>query len=150
MTDDPLAHLDFEPEGDPPPLDHHMLDIIHRKALFDIAVNAKELAEAVGLPPISDEQAVAEREASVKRLFVTGRLNPALTDHTDFAAAVFVRIQKESARQQGMPVDDETWRAAYDSVRSMLNVTTVSAISLMVDLGALHVDPEWQQPSEQT
>lgn len=145
MTDD-LSHLDFEPEDAPqypPPV------VMHRRALFDATVNAKELAEAVGLPPISDEQAVAERQASVDRLFATGRLNPALDDHSAFMAAVFIRIQKEAAQRDGTVVPDESWKAAYDHLRSMLNVTTVSAVSLMVDLGALHLDPQWQQPSEQ-
>lgn len=146
MTDD-LSHLDFEPE-EPTPWPTPV--IMHRRALFDATVNAKEIAEAVGLPPISDEQAVAERQASIARLFVTGRLNPALSDHSDFMAAVFIRIQKEAAQAQGVDVPDESWTSAYDHMRHMLNVTTVSAISLMVDLGALHLDPQWQQPSEQT
>lgn len=147
MTDDPLAHLDFEPEE---PMPGPSIEVMHRRALFDAAVNAKELAEAVGLPVISEEQAVAEREASLARLYATGRLNPALADHTNFMAGVFIAIQKEAARTQGLAVPDESWQSAYDHLRSMLNVSTVSAISLMVDLGALHLDPEWQQPSEQT
>lgn len=148
-NEDPLAHLDFEPEHSLPP-GLRPLDVIHRQALFDATVNAKDLAEAVGLSPISDEQAVAERAASTARLAVIGRLNPALADHSNFMSAVFNRIQREAAKTQGLHVPDESWVAAYDHLRSMLNVTTVSAISLMVDLGALHVDPEWQQPSEQT
>lgn len=146
MNDD-ISHLDFEPDEPTPALPP--IEVMHRRALFDATVNAKELAEAVGLPPISDEQAVAEREASVERLFSTGRLNPALEDHSAFLAAVFVRVQREASKAQGLDVPDESWQSAYDHLRSMLNVTTVSAISLMVDLGALHVDHEWQQPSEQ-
>lgn len=146
MTED-IGHLDFEPE-DPSPWPTPV--VMHRRALFDAAVNAKELAEGVGLPPISDEQAVAERAASNQRLFVVGRLTPALEDHSDFMAAVFIRIQKEAAKVQGVEVPDDSWTSAYDSMRHMLNVTTVSAISLMVDLGALHVDQQWQQPSEQS
>lgn len=150
MTDeDPLAHLDFEPEH-PLPTWLRPIDVVHRQALFDATVNAKEIAEAVGLPAISDEQAVAERAASIKRLYTTGRLNPALEDHSNWLASVFVRIQKEAAHQQGVPVPDESWTSAYDHLRSMLNVTTVSAIALLVDLGALHLDSEWQQPSEQS
>jgi hypothetical protein len=145
MTDD-LSHLDFDPE-EPPPFPS--VEVLHRRALFDATVNAKEIAEAVGLPPISDEQAIAERAASVQRLFVTGRLNAGLMDHSDFMAAVFIRIQKEAAKRDGLDVPDESWASAYDHLRSMLNVTTVSAISLLVDLGALHLDNEWQQPSEQ-
>jgi len=145
--DDPLAHLDFEPEE---PMPGPSVEVMHRRALFDATVNAKEIAEAVGLPPISDEQAAAEREASVQRLFVVGRLAPALEDHANFMAAVFIRIQKEAAQREGHGIPDESWSTAYDSMRSMLNVTTMSAVSLMVDLGALHLDPEWKQPSEQT
>ena len=145
MTGD-IEHLDFEPEGEP---SFPSIEVLHRRALFDAVVNAKEIAEAVGVPPISDEQAIAERAASVRRLFVTGRLNDGLLDHSDFLAAVFIRIQKESAQRDGLDVPDESWASAYDHLRSMLNVTTVSAISLLVDLGTLHLDPEWQQPSEQ-
>lgn len=145
MADD-IEHLDFEPEE---PTPFPPVEVIHRRVLFDATVNAKEIAEAVGLPPISDEQAVAEREASVQRLYYTGRLNPALQDHSDFMAAVFVRIQREAAKRDGLDVPDDSWTSAYDHLRSMLNVTTVSAISLLVDLGALHLDHEWQQPSEQ-
>lgn len=147
MSDDPLAHLDFEPEE---PMPGPSIEVMHRRALFDATVNAKELAEAVGLPPISDEQAVAEREASLARLHTTGRLNPALEDHANWMASVFVRIQKEASQAQGLDVPDDSWMSAYDHLRSMLNVTTVSAISLLVDLEALHLDQEWQQPSEQT
>lgn len=150
MADD-LSHLDFDPEepgvGDVPvPL------LIHRAALFDVAENAKDLAEAVGLPPISAEQAATEREASTRRLFTTGRLNPALADHSAFLAAVFVRIQREAYRSQhdGTDLPDESWQSAYDHLQHMLNTTTVSAVSMLVELGALHVDSKWQQPSEQT
>lgn len=148
MTDDPIAHLDFEP-GEPVPA-LPPIEVMHRRALFDAVVNAKDIAEAVGLPPISDEQAVAERKASIERLHATGRFNPALADHSAFMAATFIAIQKAQAQHQGLDVPDDSWSSAYDHLVSMLNVTTVSAISLLVDLGALHVDPQWQQPSEQT
>lgn len=146
-ADDPLAHLDFEPEEQP----EVAPNIVRRMALFDVALNAKEIAEAVGLPPISEEQAVAERDASLVRLTRVNRLDPAITDHTEFMAAVFVKIQREAYRAAhgGDDMPDEAWQSSYDHLQHMLNTTCMSLVSVLVELGALHLDPQWQQPSEQ-
>lgn len=146
MTEeDPLAHLDFHVEG----MDEVTPVVVHRWALYDVAVNAKELAEAVGLPPISVEQDVSEREASLKRLLKVNSLDPAISTHTAFLASVFLQVQRAAAQQQGLPpVPDESWQAAYDHLRHMLYTSGTSLLSALVELGALHVDESWQQPSE--
>lgn len=125
------------------------LVIINRQILFDVATNGKELAEAVGLPPISDEVAEMERKDSARRLHTIGRLFPSVQDHSEFLAAVFMHQRIVSMEAEGQQIDDASIKQAYDSFTHMLNAAGRSLIAILVDLGALEVTPDWAQPSEQ-
>jgi len=127
------------------------LVVVHRQTLFDIAENAKELCEFVGLPPISDEVADMERKDSTKRLDRVRRFAPAVEDHAKWMAACITTVQREQARANGFPVadDDAPWIAASEGTFHVINSSVMSALALFVDLDALTINEDWQQVSEQ-
>lgn len=114
-----------------------------------VAENAEQLAVAIGLPPISEEVAESERRAAQERLARIVRLVPAINDQADFLSAMYVRIQRDQAAAQGMPVHDIDWQPVRDFNFHMLNTSGMALVALLVDLGVLHLDAEWTPPSEQ-
>lgn len=125
------------------------LVVVHRQALFDVAQNGKDIAEFVGLPPISEEVADMERRASHDRLHRVSGLFPGVSDHAAFLAAVFVRVQQAAAEENGVEAPEGAWHAAYDAMTSMITTACMSMMSLYVDMGLVHLDPAWEQPSEE-
>lgn len=126
------------------------LPVIHRQTLHMIATNAEEIAAAVGLPRISEEVADQERKDAKKRLDRVAKLTNAVEDQASLLSAVYTRIQKDQAEANGMPVHDIDWAPVQQTMFHWLNVNGMALIALLVDLGVLHLDAEWQAPpSEQ-
>lgn len=130
--------------------DRRPLPVIHRQTLHMVADNAEPLALAVGLPPISAELAEMERRDAQLRLGRIAALVPLIHDQADFLSALFTRVQKDQAEANGMPVHEIDWQPVHQVIFSQLNSTTMASVALLVDLGVLHLDPEWVTPSEQT
>jgi hypothetical protein len=115
-----------------------------------VAENAEQLAVAIGLPPISEEVAEAERKDAQKRLERIALVKPAIQDQADFLSAMYVRIQRDQAAAGGMPVHDIDWQPVRDFNFHMLNTSGMALVAILVDLGVLHLDAEWSAPpSEQ-
>lgn len=127
------------------------LHVVHRQTLHMVAENAEQLAVAIGLPPISEEVAEAERADAQKRLARIARVKSAIQDQADFLSAMYVRIQRDQAEAAGMPVHDIDWQPVRDFDFHMLNTSGMALVALLVDLGVVHLDPEWvdEPPSEQ-
>lgn len=125
------------------------LPVIHRQTLHMVATNAEELAVAIGLPPVSEEVADAERQAAQERLERIARVKPAIEDQARFLAAMYVRVQRDQAAAAGLPVHDIDWQPVLDFNFHMLNTSGMALVAILVDLGVLHLDAEWTPPSEQ-
>lgn len=116
-----------------------------------VAENAEELARVIGLPPISDELVEAEQKAALQRLARIAGVMDAITDQAAFLAAMYVRIQRGQAEAAGMPVHDIDWAPVSQFNFHMLNTSGMALVALLVDLGVLHLDAEWETPpSEQS
>jgi hypothetical protein len=125
------------------------LHVIHRQTLHMVAENAEEIAVAVGLPPISEEVAGAERQDAQKRLECIAMVKPAINDQAAFLSAMYTRIQRDQAAAGGMPVHDIDWQPVQEFNFHMLNTSGMALVALLVDLGVLHLDADWVPPSEQ-
>lgn len=125
------------------------LPVIHRQTLHMVATNAEEIANAIGLPPVSEEVADEERKAAQKRLERVVQTKFAVEDQASLLSAVYTRIQKDQAKANGMPVHDIDWAPVQQTMFHWLNVNGMALIALLVDLGVLHLDADWEPPSEQ-
>lgn len=127
------------------------LHVIHRQTLHMVAENAEQLAVAMGLPPISEEVAGQERKDAQKRLERIARTKEAIKDQALFLSALYMRIQRDQAEAQGMPVHDIDFEPVREFNFHMLNTSGMALVAILVDLGVLHLDADWESPpSEQS
>jgi len=118
---------------------HIPLPILIRQAIYDTMLEPSEgIAEAMGLPPISDEVAEMEIAASQERLERFAKLFPFIDSHSDMAAriaaaAYFIEDEEDHLESLG-DID-------LDKITGLFKVvaisSSISCISTLFNLGLL-------------
>ena len=121
------------------------MPVLMRQAIYDTMLEpAEEIAAALGLPPISDEVADMETQASQKRLERFASLLPFIDSHSDLCARI-----TSSAYLIGDDEDDEENSfpsADSDRIADLFKIvaisSTISCISSLFNLGLLETTVE--------
>ena len=120
--------------------------IVYRQLLFDLCQDGRGIAEAIGLPRISDEVAEMEARDSAERQRRMLRFHDAVHDMTGFLGTMFVSAQRAAAENNGVPFHPAAWELMREQITSMLESSATGVLGILVDMGALHVDPDWAMP----
>jgi len=116
---------------------HIPLPILIRQAIYDSMLEPSEgIAEAMGLPPISDEVAEMEVAASQQRLERFARLLPFIDSHSDIAsriAASAYHIDDEDGYLEALDEEDLDKIAALFKIVAISS--SISCISTLFNLG---------------
>ena len=118
---------------------HIPLPILIRQAIYDTMLEPSEgIAEAMGLPPISDEVAEMEVADSQKRLERFSKLFPFIDSHSDMAARIAAAAYsfEDEDDQLGSLGDID-----IEKITSLFKVvaisSSISCISTLFNLGLL-------------
>ena len=108
-------------------LKHIPLPILIRQVIYDTMLEPAEgIADALGLPPISDEVADMESQASQKRLERFANLLPFIDSHSDMAgriAAAAYTIDDDEDEISSLGIDD----ASVERIASLFKIVALSA-----------------------
>ena len=118
---------------------HIPLPILIRQTIYDTMLEPAEgIAEAMGLPPISDEVADMEADASQERLESIARLLPFIESHSDIAsriaAAAYV-LDDDMDVQNILNLSEEDYEKIYSLFKIVAMSSSISCISTLVNLG---------------
>ena len=125
------------------------LPILIRQVIYDSMLEPSEgIAEAMGLPPISDEVAEMEIEDSQKRLERFSKLLPFIDSHSEMAsricASAYAIEDEENSLSSLGDID-------MDGITSLFKVvaisSTISCISTLFNLGLLESKMESKEDS---
>jgi hypothetical protein len=124
------------------------MPILIRQMIYDsIFDDPEHIAEAMGLPPISQEVSEMEEQASVDRLAQFAALVPFLESHADIAARIATAAYRiESIEDTALEnfMDEEHLDMILSLFRIVSLSSSVSSIATLMDLGLLetevHVD----------
>ena len=116
------------------------LPVLMRQAVYDTMLEpAESIASALGLPPISNEVAEMEEDASQKRLERFAGLIPYIDSHSSLAARIatcaFLLEDEEEGNAQAINSDDPEVLA--DLFKIVAISSTISCLSSLFDLGLL-------------
>jgi len=111
------------------------LPVLIRQAIYDSLLEpAEEIAAALGLPPISQEVAEMEEEASQKRLEEFSALMPFIDSHSDIISRVtssaFLLNEDNKGKLESIGVED------LSDLTEMFKIVSIS--SVVSCLSALH------------
>lgn len=119
------------------------LPILIRQVVYDSAFDAtEEIANLMGLPPVSSEVHEMEERASENRIGRFAALLPIIDTHADISAQIASSAYIiESMREDGsFSIDDE----AFEELRKLFKIislsSSVSCISSLMDLRLLHTE----------
>ena len=107
------------------------LPILMRQVIYDtMLMPAEDIANAMGLPPISDEVADMEEQASEKRLQRFSRLLPLIDSHADIAAkiAVAAYLLEDNELEENFMQDAETLQRLFRLVALSSSLSCVSTL----------------------
>ena len=124
------------------------VQIRQRQALFDIVTDPVTVAVAMGLPPISDEVAEMEKRDAQLRAKGIERLMPAIKAHSSWMAHMFTGNALYQAKTIGVDVTAIDWDAMSARLEMTIGPSCQSVVSMLVDLGAIHIDEAWANTSE--
>lgn len=115
---------------------HIPLPILIRQAIYDSMLEpAEEIAEALGLPPISDEVSEMEERASQERLERFSNLIPFIDAHSDIASRIATAsyvLDEDGTRGE---VNDEELNRLSSMFKLVALSASLSCISSLVSLG---------------
>jgi hypothetical protein len=120
------------------------MSTVYRWYLYDTALteNVNELAERIGLTPVSPEGESKECEDSEERLAYVEPLYPFLDSISDLSAQVLTHIHIKEAEENGEDIEE-----LMDKLDSMGNVykaialsTLMGAFSIALNLGLIEHD----------
>jgi len=118
---------------------HIPLPILIRQTIYDTMLEPAEgIAEAMGLPPISDEVADMEADASQERLESIARLLPFIESHSDIAsriAAAAYALDDDMDVQNILNLSEEDYEKIYSLFKIVAMSSSISCISTLVNLG---------------
>lgn len=121
---------------------HIPLPILMRQAIYDSMLEPAEgIADALGLPPISDEVSEMEEMASQKRLERFAKLIPFIDSHSDLAsritAAAYLLDDSDSDDLSVLALGPEIEEKLVDLFKIVAISSSVSCISTLFNLGLL-------------
>jgi hypothetical protein len=121
---------------------HIPLPILMRQAIYDSMLEPAEgIADALGLPPISDEVSEMEEIASQKRLERFSMLIPFIDSHSDLAsrivAAAYLLDEDEADHLAALDLGIELEDKLIDLFKIVAISASVSCISTLFNLGLL-------------
>lgn len=114
---------------------HIPLPILIRQAIYDSMLEpAEEIADAMGLPPISDEVSEMEERASQERLERFSNLIPFIDAHSDIASRIATAsyVLGEDGTREDMP-DHELERLS-SMFKLVALSSSLSCISSLISL----------------
>ena len=118
---------------------HIPLPILIRQTIYDTMLEPAEgIAEAMGLPPISDEVADMEADASQERLESIARLLPFIESHSDIAsriAAAAYALDDDMDVENILNLSEEDYEKIYSLFKIVAMSSSISCISTLVNLG---------------
>jgi len=107
------------------------LPVLIRQVIYDtMLMPTEDIANAMGLPPISDEVADMEEQASEKRLQRFSRLLPLIDSHADIAAkiAVAAYLLEDDEIEEKLVEDAETLQRLFRLVALSSSLSCVSTL----------------------
>jgi hypothetical protein len=131
-------------------IDHPTLPVLIRQVIYDtMLMPAEEIANIMGLPPISDDVAEMEERESQKRLEKFATLIPFIDSHADIAAriaasAYMIEDEDEEYEELGK-LGIEDIEQLTRLFRLVALSSSVSCVSTLLNLGlikSLAVDDE--------
>jgi len=121
---------------------HIPLPILMRQAIYDSMLEPAEgIADALGLPPISDEVSEMEEMESQKRLERFSRLIPFIDSHSDMAsrivAAAYLIDESDEDPLSPLQLTGDMEDKLIDLFKIVAISSSVSCISTLFNLGLL-------------
>lgn len=118
------------------------LPVLIRQVIYDSMLEpAEDIAEALGLPPISDEVSEMEERASQDRLQVFSQLLPFIDSHADIAAkiasAAYVFSDEIDTEEKVNQIDVDEMTKLF---RLVALSSSVSCISTLFSLDLIHLN----------
>jgi hypothetical protein len=116
------------------------LPVLIRQVIYDSLLEpAESIAEALGLPPISEEVSEMEERASQDRIEVFSHILPFIDSHADIAskiaaAAYMFTDEEDLDKLEGIDMDEMTKLFRLVSLSA-----TISCISTLTNLGLVKV-----------
>ena len=107
------------------------LPVLIRQVIYDtMLMPTEDIANSMGLPPISDEVADMEEQASEKRLQRFSRLLPLIDSHADIAAkiAVAAYLLEDDEIEEKLVEDTETLQRLFRLVALSSSLSCVSTL----------------------
>jgi hypothetical protein len=99
---------------------------------------AEGIANALGLPPISDEVSDMEEQASQKRLERFASLLPFIDSHSDMAARISIAAYVlDDNDVEALDINDESLDKMTALFKIVALSSSISCISTLFDLGLL-------------
>ncbi|CAB4122124.1 hypothetical protein UFOVP27_62 [uncultured Caudovirales phage] len=120
---------------------HVPLPVLIRQTIYDTMLEPAEgIAEAMGLPPISDDVADMEADASQERLESIASLLPFIDSHSDMAArisAAAYALDDDDGEDDlaSLNLDSENIEALTSLFKIVALSSSISCISSLVELG---------------
>lgn len=114
------------------------LPVLIRQVIYDSMLTPPEgIADAMGLPPISEEVADMEQQASDDRIGALSVLIPFIDAHADIAAKIATAAYTLEDSDIIGGVTEEAMDALLELFRLVSLASSVSCISTLVNLGLL-------------
>ena len=121
---------------------HVPLPILMRQAIYDSMLEPAEgIANALGLPPISEEVSDMEESASQQRLERFSKLIPFIDHHSDLAsrivAAAYLLDEEDTEQLSALHLGEGMEEKLIDLFKIVAISSSVSCISTLFNLGLL-------------
>lgn len=116
------------------------LPVLIRQVIYDtMLMPTEDIAKAMGLPPISDEVADMEEQASEERLQRFSRLLPFIDSHADIASkiAVAAYMLEDDEGEEKLVEDPETLQRLF---RLVSLSSTLSCVSTLFNLELIELN----------
>jgi len=121
-------------------INHIPLPVLIRQVIYDsMLMPAEEIAIAMGLPPISDEVAEMEEQASEERLEKFSQLIPFIDSHADIASKIatsaYMLEDAESDSLEKFGIED------VENIGKLFRLVALSAslscVSTLINMGLI-------------
>jgi hypothetical protein len=122
-------------------VNHIPLPILIRQAIYDTMLEPAEgIADVMGLPPISDEVADMEADASQERLERFANLIPFIDSHSDIAsriAAAAYALDDDNDDTNVLNLHEDDYEKIYSLFKIVALSSSISCISTLFNLNLI-------------
>ena len=122
-------------------VNHIPLPILIRQAIYDTMLEPAEgIADVMGLPPISDEVADMEADASQERLERFANLIPFIDSHSDIAsriAAAAYALDDDNDDTNVFNLHEDDYEKIYSLFKIVALSSSISCISTLFNLNLI-------------